>query len=794
MIMEKEFLNSQIILPRYKLNNQINKMKNYLKLTSTVIIFLQINFITSQNSTVINVINKLNSTANIQFFHGDYFYYSDNYNLQQTNYLRRFNLDTKKDTILQTLPFGCDVTSNYYTSNCIIQGTVTIGNYAYVMMGANFYRFNLINNTWQALQNYPSVFNNYRSAIVTDGNNYIYVWGSRDNSGFSPVLSNQLWRYDIINDSWFLLSTAPVSDMSKSGIYKYPYLIFGGGTENWNIIRTFNLLTNSWATMPAPTLSGNWQNESYFEYDNTIYCLVKDCLNSCYFSLFSFNELSQTWTSIFLNNFSTNLNPGPGVFDAGGMLENFYKRNNIIYFSNNMFNNNPLSSGQCNTYDACNGQVSALSMKRQINLSIDSTSCYSTLDDSITIYYRIEFAGSFNASNTSVYLTDINNSNPLEIFSNSNFYSSNVTIQNKNKRIHKNYLNYFLKAYNFQNTDTIYSSNKFPVNNNIRYAPNGLISASPTLNFCEGQPIGSVLTITNTNASSYQWYMNNLPLTGQNAISYTATQVGNYYCQIKTSNGCARNTTPVTIQTIQPPPASITVAGSTTICQGSSVTLNANTGTGLTYQWKNNGTNIIGATGASYTATTAGSYAVVVTNNSNCSLISTTTSITVNPLPIVSLATITSPVCINNQALELSATPIGGSYSGIGVVGSNFDPAVSGSGTFIVSYTYTDANNCTASSSQTVVVNPCVGIEEIENKKVSIYPNPTINNITVELDASLLNEATIEIYDGIGKLILSEKIVAEKNNYKLNAYENGIYTVRILSDNKQIIQRIIKNQ
>ncbi|MFN6225236.1 MAG: cohesin domain-containing protein, partial [Bacteroidota bacterium] len=65
--------------------------------------------------------------------------------------------------------------------------------------------------------------------------------------------------------------------------------------------------------------------------------------------------------------------------------------------------------------------------------------------------------------------------------------------------------------------------------------------------------------------------------------------------------------------------ASITAAGNTTFCQGGSVVLYANTGTGLTYQWRNNGNNIAGATNASYTATTAGAYSVVVNNSPTCS-------------------------------------------------------------------------------------------------------------------------------------------------------------------------------
>ncbi|NBW43884.1 MAG: hypothetical protein EBR29_08755, partial [Sphingobacteriia bacterium] len=91
-----------------------------------------------------------------------------------------------------------------------------------------------------------------------------------------------------------------------------------------------------------------------------------------------------------------------------------------------------------------------------------------------------------------------------------------------------------------------------------------------------------------------------------------------------------------------PPIASITAVGNTTFCQGGSVVLNANTGTGLTYQWRNNGNNIAGATNASYTATTAGAYSVVVNNSPTCSATSAATTVTVNN---PSTAAISASIC-----------------------------------------------------------------------------------------------------------------------------------------------------
>jgi hypothetical protein len=83
--------------------------------------------------------------------------------------------------------------------------------------------------------------------------------------------------------------------------------------------------------------------------------------------------------------------------------------------------------------------------------------------------------------------------------------------------------------------------------------------------------------------------------------------------------------------TVNPlPAATITPQSSTTFCAGDSVILQANSGTGLTYQWKKGAANIAGATLLNYTAKTGGTYKVVVTSSNSCSKTSAGTLVTVN--------------------------------------------------------------------------------------------------------------------------------------------------------------------
>ena len=147
------------------------------------------------------------------------------------------------------------------------------------------------------------------------------------------------------------------------------------------------------------------------------------------------------------------------------------------------------------------------------------------------------------------------------------------------------------------------------------------ITVSPGAAICSG----ASTTLTASGSGTYLWS------TGSTASSIVVNTPGSYSVTATTTCGSTSASQPVTAATA--PAASITASGSTTLCSGASVTLNANTGTGLTYQWSANGTPLVGETNASYTAIASGNITVSVTNASGCSATSTPTSIQVNNAP-----------------------------------------------------------------------------------------------------------------------------------------------------------------
>ena len=102
-----------------------------------------------------------------------------------------------------------------------------------------------------------------------------------------------------------------------------------------------------------------------------------------------------------------------------------------------------------------------------------------------------------------------------------------------------------------------------------------------------------------------------------------------------------------------PTVAAFTASRATTICQGDTLILTANTASGNQYQWIHSNVAISGATGFSYQPALSGTYTVSVTNN-GCTAVSDSVIVTINS---VSANPVTSSASrCGNGSVTLSAT------------------------------------------------------------------------------------------------------------------------------------------
>jgi alpha-tubulin suppressor-like RCC1 family protein len=160
--------------------------------------------------------------------------------------------------------------------------------------------------------------------------------------------------------------------------------------------------------------------------------------------------------------------------------------------------------------------------------------------------------------------------------------------------------------------------------------PTIVISTASTT-VCAGSAVSFTSAISNGGSSPvYLWSVNGNAV-GSNSSTFssgTLTTGDLVKCRLVSSELCAVPDTAqsnvLEITVVGVPAAVISAGGSTSICSGQSVTLNANTGAGLSYQWLMNGLPVGGATQSSIAAFSSGTYSVVVSNASGCTTVSNT--------------------------------------------------------------------------------------------------------------------------------------------------------------------------
>jgi hypothetical protein len=224
-----------------------------------------------------------------------------------------------------------------------------------------------------------------------------------------------------------------------------------------------------------------------------------------------------------------------------------------------------------------------------------------------------------------------------------------------------------------------------------------------------------ILTATPANGETIDWYASSVggPVLASGTNTYTTPTLGTntiYYAQARNTNtGCVSARVAVTATVNSLPVAAIVPAGATSFCPGGSVVLNANTGSGLSYQWNRNGQPVVEATHDNFTATQSGSYTVAVTNSNNCS--TTSSAVVINAtditVPVVVTKNITLSLDANGNAVLTAAEVNNGSTDNCAIASmvvdkTSFTCANLGQNTVVL--TVTDVNGNTASNTAIITV------------------------------------------------------------------------------------------
>jgi len=327
----------------------------------------------------------------------------------------------------------------------------------------------------------------------------------------------------------------------------------------------------------------------------------------------------------------------------------------------------------------------------------------------------------------------------------------------------------------------------------VNASPLANVTPSGAINICQNDSL--LLTANTDSGMTYQWFKDGIAISGETDTSYTVKQAGSYMVNITNIIGCSTISDTAIVTVLPAPPATINALGATTFCNGDSVFITANIGSGLTYQWKKDGILIPGATSSTIFANESGAYTVTTTNLNSCSTTSLPINVTVM-LPPLDLGQ-DSTICETHQ-ITLDAGAGMDSYlwstgdttqtiivdsTGIGIGNKDFSVIVTQQG-------------CANADTIKITVMDCSGISEnIKPLGINIYPNPSQGKINIDIPEGF-TKLEIIIFNTIGQIIFTEEISSQTESIKtidLSKSPKGIYFIGLKSDGEQQFRKVILN-
>ena len=276
-----------------------------------------------------------------------------------------------------------------------------------------------------------------------------------------------------------------------------------------------------------------------------------------------------------------------------------------------------------------------------------------------------------------------------------------------------------------------------------------LVDAGADQAVCDGNSV----TISGSGANSYTW-----DNSVSDGVAFTPTSTATYTVTGTDGNGCVNSAqVEVTVNALPTVSAGTDVAA----CTGDSAILN---GSGaVSYTWDNGITD-----GVHFIPLAANTYTVTGTDGNGCEN-TDQVDVTINPLPTVG-AGMDQTVCEGGQ-VTLSGTGASSYTWDNGVMdGVAFSAAV----TTTYNVTGVDGNGCSNTDALTIVVDECTGILDVINSNLTIYPNPTSDQITIDIKGynGLVN---ISVYDLSGRLLET----TTNNIISLKKHAKGIYVLKV---------------
>ncbi len=529
----------------------------------------------------------------------------------------------------------------------------SIGNYGYAGIGFNgstqfssFYRYDPVNNSWTARASYPG--NGLRGTMGAVLNGKAYVGGGTDSS-VTP--NSDLWEYDPVSDNWTLITNNwPLGDRTGGmaiGIGQYVYFGFGQNTSrDFNDLWRYDPSSNQWTQMASLT-NGHRFHSIVLNFDSLIILGGGRRLGGAVLGdFYSYNYNTNSWASFPAHIDSTRWTAVGLSTDQYGYVISGVSNRNTNVLSGHLDDTWELGrlTSDMDSVKVCDADSVIINASR-------SSASYTWQNGSTNSNFVARSSGLYwvdinqnGCLYTDSFIVDLANIN-LDLGNDTTLCAGNtLTLDAQNPGA-----TYLWQDNSTVSTFTVTQAGQYYVEVdlngcierdtiNVNYNPNPTVDLGSDTTLCAG----NTLTLDAQNpGAAYTWQNNST------ASTFAVTQAGQYYVEVDL-NGCLGSDT---INVNFDPNPTVDLGNDTTLCQGSSLSLDA-TNAGSTYLWQDNSTS------SNYTVSQAGLYWVEVDLNGCVERDSIL--VTYQNLPQVNLGADTT-LCDGNT-LTLDATNLGATY------------------------------------------------------------------------------------------------------------------------------------
>lgn len=256
----------------------------------------------------------------------------------------------------------------------------------------------------------------------------------------------------------------------------------------------------------------------------------------------------------------------------------------------------------------------------------------------------------------------------------------------------------------------------------------------------------------------------------------TYTVADTYTDVLQTIDGC--DSTVTTVLTVTPLPQVSATAMPNVICFGQLVDLQ---GSGAnSYQWDNG----LGS-GQTHTLNPQETTTYTVYGIANGCQAQASVTVNVFELPEVSIAASSNPVCLGESTVLSATGTTVVDWLWMGGIGFEANLTVSPTETSIYTVFGTDANSCVGYAEIEVVVENCVGMNEVGHAfPIAVYPNPAEGGITTISGLNPGDQVTVT--DLSGKVVWDVQSRSNSLSISTEKLAPGLYVVRAAGMAKSI--------